>query len=393
MSEIHGKCEPRFRAVRDAFERNFDEGRELGASVAVYQRGRAVVDLWGGTATVQDGVAEWRQDTIALLASATKGLVAAAAMLLVDRGLLDLDAPVADYWPQFAAEGKATIPLRWVLGHRSGVVAVDPPLTMTDIEQGTPVTDALAAARPAWPPGRAHGYHCLTMGWLVGEVIRRVTGHSTGQFFAKEIAAPLGLDLHIGLPDRKVPQLADLVPPTGQQLLHGRGDPELEGLNQAICDPASLFHRSTFGSMALMANLLTGVHTHQAEIPSCGGAGNAAGLAKLYAALIGEVDGIRLLCPETADRARTVEANGMDLVLRCHTSYGRGFMLPGGPMWPGTCSATAFGHAGVTGAFAFADPDNDLGFAYVPNRMSELIDGGHDRVRPLIEATHRCAGT
>ncbi|TMR91054.1 serine hydrolase domain-containing protein [Nonomuraea basaltis] len=393
MAEIGGTYEPRFRAVRDAFERNFDEGRELGASVAVYQRGRAVVDLWGGTANAGDTPAEWRQDTIALLASATKGLVASAAMLLVDRGLLDLDAPVADYWPEFAAEGKAEIPLRWVLGHRSGVVAVDQPLTFADIEQGTPVTEALAAAKPAWIPGRAHGYHCLTMGWLIGEIIRRVTGLPVGRFFAKEITSPLGLDLHIGLPDGKDRQVADLVPPTEEQLLKGRGNSELGGLNRAICDPASLFHRSTFGTIALTGNPLTGVRVLQAEIPSCGGAGNAAALAHLYAALIGEVNGIRLLRPETTDRARTVEADGMDLILRCHTSYGRGFMLPGGPMWPGTCSSTAFGHAGVTGAFAYADPDNNLAFAYVPNRMSELIDGGNDRVRRLIESTHRCAGT
>ncbi|MFD0478521.1 serine hydrolase domain-containing protein [Nonomuraea thailandensis] len=251
MSEIHGVCEPRFHAVREAFARNFDEGRELGASVAVYRRGRAVVDLWGGQAGRD---AAWRQDTITLLASATKGLVATAAMLLVDRGLLDLDAPIAEYWPEFAAGGKADIPLRWVLGHRSGVVTVDPPLTMVDIEGGTAVGQALAAAVPAWEPGRAHGYHCLTMGWLVGEVIRRVTGLSVQRFFAQEIAGPLGLDLHIGLPDTRERLLACLVPPTEEQLLQGRANPELAGLNRAICDPASLFHRSTFGSIALAGN-------------------------------------------------------------------------------------------------------------------------------------------
>ncbi|WP_043619009.1 serine hydrolase domain-containing protein [Nonomuraea candida] len=388
MYEIHGRCEPRYGPVREAFARNFDQGRELGASLAVYQRGRPVVELWGGWAG--EGVA-WRCDTIALLASATKGLVAAAAMVLVDRGLLDLDAPIAGYWPEFAAAGKADIPLRWVLGHRSGVVAVDPPLTLVDIEQGTAVSRALAAARPAWRPGQAHGYHCLTMGWLVGEVVRRVTGMSVRRFFATEIAAPLGLDLHIGLPGGAERKVADLVPPTVEQLLKGRDDPRLTGLNRAICDPRSLFHRSTFGSVSLLGDPFSAAAIPQAEIPSFGGAGNAAGLARLYAALIGEVDGIRLLRPETADRARTVEASGMDLVLRCHTSYGRGFLLPGGPMWPGDCSPTAFGHPGVTGVFAYADPDNELGFAYVPNRMTELIEGCDDRVRPLIETVHRCA--
>jgi CubicO group peptidase (beta-lactamase class C family) len=386
--EIHGACEPRFSAVREAFARNFEQGRELGASVAVYQRGRPVVDLWGGRAGRE---AAWRRDTIALLASATKGLVAAAAMLLVDRGRLDLDAPIADYWPEFAEGGKSRIPLRWVLGHRSGVVAVDPPLTLRDIGQDGAVSRALAAATPAWRPGRAHGYHCLTMGWLVGEVVRRVTGSPVQRFFADEIATPLGLDLHIGLPDGDERTVAELVPPTAEQLLQGRDDPELTGLNRAICDPGSLFHRSTFGSVSLTGDLLSAVTVPQAALPSFGGAGNAAGLARMYAALVGEVDGIRLLSPETADRARTVEASGMDLVLRCHTAYGRGFMLPGGPMWPGACSPTAFGHAGVTGGFAYADPDNELGFAYVPNRMTELIEGGDARVRGLIEAAHRCA--
>ncbi|MEV0614449.1 serine hydrolase domain-containing protein [Nonomuraea sp. NPDC050404] len=390
MYEIHGVCEPRYNAVREAFARNFEQGRELGASLAVYQRGRPVVELWGGRASRTTG---WRRDTIALLASATKGLVATAAMVLVDQGRLNLDAPIADYWPEFAVSGKAKIPLRWVLGHRSGVVTVDPPLTMGDIGQNGAVSRALAAARPAWMPGQAHGYHCLTMGWLVGEVVRRVTGQSVQRFFATEIAAPLGVDLHIGLPadsDRKV---ADLVPPTVEQLLKGRDDPELTGLNRAICDPGSLFHRSTFGSIAMKGDLLAAACIPQAEMPSFGGAGNAAGLARMYAALIGEVDGVRLLRPETADRARTVEASGMDLVLRCHTSYGRGFMLPGGPMWPGSCSPTAFGHAGVTGVFAYADPDHEVGFAYVPNRMTELIEGGDARVRHLVEATHRCAAT
>ncbi|MGN9781498.1 serine hydrolase domain-containing protein [Nonomuraea sp. ZG12] len=385
MGEVHGWCEPRFGEVRDAFARNFADGRELGASVAVYQAGRPVVDLWGGLA----GDGAWRRDTIALLASATKGLVAAAAMVLVDRGLLDLDTPVAEYWPEFAAEGKAEIPLRWVLGHRSGVVAVDPPLTLADIQRRTPVRDALAAARPAWQPGRGHGYHCLTMGWLVCEVIRRVTGRTVGEFFAEEIARPLGLDLHISLPPGKDGRLAGLVPPTERQLLRGRGHPQLEALNRAIGDPASLFHRSTFGSVALTAELLTSAGACQVEIPSCGGAGNAAGLAHLYAALASEVGGVRLLRPETTAAAGTVEAGGTDLVLGCDTYYGTGFMLPGGPMWPGADSPAAFGHAGVTGAFAFADPGSGLAFAYVPNRMAELIEGGGDRVRRLVEATYR----
>src|SRR5690606_31369887 len=307
------------------------EGRELGAAVCVYRDGRPVVNLWAGD--TGPGGAPWRSGTIAPIASATKGMVAAAAMILVDRGQLDLDAPVAAYWPEFAAEGKDRIPVRWVLGHRSGVVAVDPPLTIDDIERGTPVADALAAARPVWEPGRGHGYHSLTMGWLVGEIVRRVTGLSVGRFFAKEVASPLGLDLHLGLPAYEEENLATLVWPTPQQVAAGRRDPAFAELNSALRDPSSLLYRSTYGSVELTDGILEDVRVFRAEVPSCGGVGNAESLARMYAALIGEVDGVRLVRPETADRARAVESRGLDLVLRCHTCYGRGFMLPGGPMW------------------------------------------------------------
>lgn len=389
--EIHGRCEPRFAAVAKAFTRNFDEGRELGASVCVYHRGRVVADLWGGLADEQTGT-PWRRDTVAPLASATKGMVAIAAMLLVDRGALDLDAPVAEYWPEFAAEGKGGIPVRWVLGHRSGVVTFDPPLTLADVERGTPVTDALAAARPEWEPGRGHGYHSLTMGWLVGEVIRRITGLTVGRFFAKEIAPVLGLDLHIGIPDHVEDRLAGVVAPTAQQVWAGRANPALRDLNQALCDPSSLLFRSTYGSVVLTPDLLLDARVYRAEIPSCGGVGDAASLTRMYAAMIGEVDGGRLVRPRTLDAARHAEARGVDLVLRCPTAYGRGFMLPGGPLWPDLGTPSAFGHAGATGAFAFADPATGLGFGYVPNRMSELIEGGDDRVWRLVRAAVRSCG-
>ncbi|WP_219518051.1 serine hydrolase domain-containing protein [Nonomuraea ceibae] len=388
MAGIRGICHPRFSSVRDRFADNFAEGRELGASLCVYQHGEPVVDLWGGLAAEDR---PWRQDTLALLASTTKGMAVAALLLLVDRGILDLDTPVADYWPEFAAEGKGRMPLRWILGHRSGVVVIDPPLTLDDIERGSPVADALACARPAWRPGSAHGYHCLTLGWLVSEVVRRVTGLTVGRLFAREIAAPLGLDLHIGIPAHQEGRLASVVAPTAGEVRNGRADPELHELNRAICSPASLLHRATYGSVVLTPELLGGSRLYRAEVPSACGVGTAAGLARLYAALIGEVDGIRLLRPETVARARAVEARGRDLVLRLETAYSAGFMLPGGPMWPPFGAPNAFGYAGATGAFAFADPDTGLAFAYVPNRMSELIEGSDGRVWPLMRESHRCA--
>ena len=386
MGEVHGWCEPCFGGVRDAFARNFADGRELGASVAVCQAGRPVVELWGGLA----GDGAWRRDTIAFLASATKGLVAAAALVLVDRGLLDLDTPVAAYWPEFAAEGKSEIPLRWVLGHRSGVVAVDPPLTLADIRLRTPVRDALAAARPAWQPGQGHGYHCLTMGWLVCEVVRRVTGRTVGEFFAEEIAGPLGLDLHITLPPGTDGRLAGLVPPTERQLLRGRGHPQLEALNRAIGDPTSLFHRSTFGSVAVTAELLSSAGTCQVEIPSCGGAGTRPRSPACTPRSPARSTASGCCAPRPRPPRARPRPAGWISCSAATPPTAPGSCCPGGPMWPGADSPAAFGHAGVTGAFAFAD--GDLAFAYVPNRMAELIEGGGDRVRRLVEAAYRAHG-
>lgn len=297
MVEIHGECTSGFTPVREAFAANFAEGRELGAAVCVYRDGRPVVNLWAGD--TGPGGAPWRSGTIAPIASATKGMVAAAAMILVDRGQLDLDAPVAAYWPEFAAEGKDRIPVRWVLGHRSGVVAFDPPLTIDDIERGTPVADALAAARPVWEPGRGHGYHSLTMGWLVGEIVRRVTGLSVGRFFAKEVASPLGLDLHLGLPAYEEENLATLVWPTPQQVAAGRRDPAFAELNSALRDPSSLLYRSTIRQRRADRRHPGGRPRLPRGGPLLRRRGNAESLARMYAALIGEVDGVRLVRPET----------------------------------------------------------------------------------------------
>src|SRR5262245_36740727 len=205
--KINGSIESRFGAVADAFERNFTERGEVGAAVCVYQGGRPVVDLWAGLADREAGRA-WRHDTMVVTNSTTKGFTATVAHLLVERGLLDLDAPVASYWPEFAANGKQDIPVRWVLSHKAGVPALDRPPQITEVVAWTPVVTAVAHQRPAWEPGTAHGYHSHTFGWIIGELVRRITGKTIGRFYADEIAARFGIDFWIGLPPAQQDRVA-----------------------------------------------------------------------------------------------------------------------------------------------------------------------------------------
>lgn len=388
--DIDGSTAPGFEAVRESFERNFVDREEVGASVAVWHRGRPVVDLWGGVADPESGQ-PWRQDTVATIASTTKAMVAISVLTLVERGELDLDRPVADYWPAFAAEGKAEITLRMVLAHRSGVVSLEhSPVTYDGLVQGTPVFDAIASARPQWTPGTAHGYHGVTFGHLLSAVVRQVTGQTVGSYFATTIAAPLGLSCFIGLPGSELHRLAKLVMPgSAGEVMLGSQVPELQPLYEALADTTSLTYRSLYGSMHIGWEEATDPKFSQVEAPSTDGTASAAGLATLFAATIGEVDGIRLFGPELAEQAARVHSSGRDEVLGIRTNWGLGFMVPGGPFVPRGLPAGTFGHGGATGSYAFADPTNELSFAYVPNRGSELLEGNDLRVNSLVNAVYR----
>ncbi|MEV5589826.1 serine hydrolase domain-containing protein [Nonomuraea pusilla] len=210
MPATRGETAPGFEAVRETFEAQLPGEREAGAAVAVYLHGRKVVDLWGGVADPATG-RPWERDTLQVVFSTTKGVTAACAHLLAERGELDLDAPVAAYWPEFAANGKDRLPVRWLLTHQAGLPAIDRPVTPAQALAWEPMVTALAAQRPLWEPGTGHGYHAHTYGWLVGEVVRRVSGRSLGTYLAEEIAAPLGLDLWIGLPAAELPRVSRLV--------------------------------------------------------------------------------------------------------------------------------------------------------------------------------------
>jgi CubicO group peptidase (beta-lactamase class C family) len=383
MPAIEGTVAPGFEKVADVFTANFDDAGEVGAACCVYVDGRPVVDLWGGVADPDDG-RPWRHDTPVLIFSAAKGLTAVCVHRLVERGELDLDAPVAAYWPEFGAEGKDGITLRWVLSHRAGVAAVDAPVTLEDIVGWHGVVAAVAAQAPNWEPGTAHGYHARTFGWILGEVVRRVTGKSLGAFLATEVAGPLDLDVWIGLPEAIEPRLAPIIPPDPP------ADPQFRALLDSMLASDSLFGRVLTGPSNLFnydgrwnERPLLG-----AEMPSSNAVATATAAARLYAATVSEVDGVRLLAPATVDAARTVQSDGPDCVLARDTRFGLGFMLP--PLLGPECPPTAFGHSGAGGALAFADAEQALGFGYVMNRMKLDPSDPDLRSHGLVRAVYDC---
>ncbi|WP_112140450.1 serine hydrolase domain-containing protein [Glycomyces dulcitolivorans] len=388
---VNGWTATGFEAVHERFEQNFSEEGEVGAAVAVLRDGVPVVDLWGGLADPAAGT-PWRRDTVVSIASTTKAMAAASALALVEQGVLDLERPVAAYWPAFAAEAKGGITLRTVLAHRSGVVALEhAPVTYAGLAAGEPVFDAIAAARPQWEPDTAHGYHGVTFGHLLSAVVRAVTGRTVGAYFAAEIAGPLGLDCRIGLPASERHRLAALVlPDTAASVQLGSQVPELLPLYEALGDPASLTYRALYGSMHIGWEEATDPKFTEVEAPSTDGVASAAGLARLFAALIGEVGGRRLIGPGLAAEAARSHSSGTDAVLRIRTDWGLGFMLPGGPFTPRGLPSTAFGHGGATGSFAYADPATGIAFAYTPNRGSELLEGNDLRVNGLVDALNAC---
>ncbi|MCE2390253.1 MAG: beta-lactamase family protein [Proteobacteria bacterium] len=373
---IEGRVEPGYEPVREAFEENFRSHGDVGAAVCVYRHGRPVVDLWGG----RDGERAWRSDQVVMVFSSTKGVTATCAHLLAQRGELDLDAPVADYWPEFAAQGKGEIPVLWLLCHRAGLAAVEGEFELADVLCWDPVIEALAAQKPNWTPGDGHGYHARSYGWCVGEVIRRVSGRSVGRFWAEEIAAPLGLDFWIGLPESIESRCAALLPPQETPLLDAIPPGSL-GM-RVMTGPGDVFaggYDQTWNRREVRA----------AEIPSSNGIGDARSLARLYAATVGEVDGLRLLEPKTVRDASASQARGPDRVLGLETHFGSGYALP--PMLGAAVGPRAFGHPGAGGSLGFADPEAGLGFGYAMNQM-KLNALGDERGESLVRAAYACLG-
>ena len=359
---IHGAVSPGFEAVRDAFRDNFAAGDEVGAACCVFVHGHCVADLWGGVADPGTGRA-WEADTPVLLFSSTKGLTAICMHRLVQQGALDLDAPISKYWPEFAAAGKGAIPVRWVLSHRAGIPAIDRPFTLDDVLSWHPVIDAIAAQKPDWEPGSIHGYHARTFGWIAGEIVRRITGRSLGRFFADEVAGPLAADCWIGLPEALEARLAAVVPPAPIT------NPDIQAMMDQFMGPGTLLGRVMNGSGNLFAydQRWNTRPYHIAELPSSNGIGSARALSKIYAACIGEVDGVLLLDQDTMEAARLEQSKGPDAVLGVPTHFSSGFALT----WALSARAPigSFGFMGAGGSLGFADPAHGIAFGYVMNRM------------------------
>ena len=380
---IEGTCDHRFRAVREAFAENFASKDEVGASVAVMVDGEMVVDLWAGTAD-QAGTRPWERDTIVNVYSSTKGMTALCAHHLVDKGLLELDAPVARYWPEFAQAGKEGLLVRWLLSHQAGLPAVRQPLPRGSLYQWDTMTAALAAQEPWWEPGAKHGYHALTFGFLVGEVVRRVSGRSLGTYFREEIAEPLGVDFHIGLAAEHDGRTAETIQPPPRP-------PKERSLGEKLLsDPESMpFKVFANPPDALIPGHMNTREWRAAEIPAANGHGNARALARVYGALArgGELDGVRILSPATIEQAIVEQANGPDAVLGMATRLGLGFFLsmPGYPLGP---NPRSFGVPGGGGSLGFADPDAKVGFGYAMNRMGAGSIRKDPRQPPLVDAVY-----
>jgi len=359
--EVHGTCDPRFEGVRKTFAGNLESGADIGASFAVTMNGEMVVDLWGGWADPGQ-TRPWEADTLVNVYSTTKTMTALTALLLADRGQLDVHAPVARYWPEFAANGKSAVTVAHLMSHSSGLSGWKEPITVEDLYDWEKATSLLAAQAPFWEPGTAPGYHGMTQGFLVGEVVRRITGASLGTVFRTEIAEPLGADFHIGLPASEDHRVAELIPPPpGQGMAEGDDLPELTAnmSNNPRVEVSETRTRAWRG----------------AEIPAAGGHGNARAIARVHAILAngGEVDGRRYLSEAGCRRALELQVEGQDLVMHIPARFGLGFGLAG-PTMPAPNPNTIF-WGGYGGSLAIIDMDARTSFGYAMNRMAPTTTG------------------
>ncbi|WP_317447875.1 serine hydrolase domain-containing protein [Streptomyces collinus] len=385
--DVNGTVAEGFEPVGEAFAANFELLGERGAAVAVYRDGHRVVDLWAGTRDV-DGSAPWEPGTAQVVRSATKGVAAAALLLLHQRGELDLDAPVGMYWPEYKTAGKERTLVRDLLAHRAGVPVLDRPLTPAEAADPDLGAAAVAAQAPVWEPGTDHGYHAQTYSWLTGELVRRVTGRPIGEWIAREMTAPVGAGLWLGLPEderARVGRVGPLPAPETAGVLKTRPK---RAVAEAYADPGSLTRRA-FAAITPLPDENDPAY-RAAALPASNGIATADGLARFYASLIGEVDGgTRLFTPHTMELARAEQSAGPDRVLVVGTRFGLGYMLHGSasPL----LSPGSFGHPGRGGALAFADPGTGIAFGYVTNGFRASVTAD-PRAQALVRAVRAALG-
>ncbi len=376
MAEVSGTCDERFAPVRDALAEQLERD-ELGASIVLDIDGETVVDIWGGWCD-SERRRPWERDTITNVWSTTKTVTNLAALMLVDRGLIDAYAPVADYWPEFAAGGKEAIEVRHILSHTSGVSGWDPPFAVQDMYDWASSTERLAAQAPWWEPGTASGYHANNQGHLVGEIVRRVTGLPLKRFVAEQIARPLGADFQIGAAERDWPRIAPVVPP-----------PPLP-IDLASLPPDSPMYKTFTGPVADAAYANTPAW-RQADMGALNGHANARSVARIIKALSlgGTVDGTRLLSPETIDLIFDEQSHGTDLVLGVPLRFGIGFALPETETVPYVPQGRSCYWGGWGGSEIIADLDRRVTLAYMMNNMAPGIIGS-DRSEAYVRAAYAC---
>ncbi len=376
MVEVHGICEPGFERVREAFISNFEKGLDVGASVAVTRDGEFVVDLWAGDAD-EDGTS-WEKDTIVNVYSTTKTMAATCVLMLADRGEVDLYAPVAEYWPEFAQGGKENVLVANVMSHSAGLSGFDEP-TPDNLYDWDDIVERLAKQAPWWEPGSKSGYHAVTQGFLQGEIVRRVTGCSIGRFFREEVAEPLGADFHIGLDPAHDHRVGTLIPPAA-------------ALGAVTMKSNSIAAR-TFQGPTLNGTEPRTSAWRRAEIPAAGGIGNARSVARVHSALAcgGTVDGVTLMSEAGVERVLDEQTRGMDMVLGMPVVFGMGFGLSD-PSWPISPNPRAFFWGGWGGSLAVIDLDARVSIAYVMNRMEANLVKDRRGAR-VIKATFASMAT
>ena|ERR1700733_11080472 len=376
MADVHGTCDSRFEGVRETLAKSLEAGTDVGASVAVLVEGEPVVDIWGGFAD-EARTRPWERDTITNVWSTTKTMTFLCALMLADRGQLDFHAPVARYWPEFAAGGKEAVEVRHLMAHSAGLSGWTAHIEPEDLADWEKCTSLLAAQEPWWEPGTASGYHALTQGYLIGEVVRRITGATIGTWFASEVTAPLGADFHIGLPASEDHRVSLVIPPQAGRL--------------AEADPGSIAMR-TFTSPLLDAAMATEIWWRRAEIPAANGQGNARSVATVQSIIAGggEARGVRLLSERGCDVVFEEQSNGKDLVLGIPMRFGMGYGLAGEllPMGPRACFWGGYG-----GSLIVMDQDARLTVSYVMNRMESGLTGDLRGANVVLAAVMGLAGS
>jgi CubicO group peptidase (beta-lactamase class C family) len=361
MAEVQGTCEPRYESVRATLAGQLDRGEDLGASVAVFVHGEPVVDVWGGWADAEK-TRPWERDTITNVWSTTKTMTFLCALMLHDRGELDFHAPVATYWPEFAQAGKEKVLVRHVMGHTAGLSGWEEPLAAEQLADWDLCTQRLAAQAPWWEPGSGSGYHAVTQGYLIGEIVRRITGDTIGAWFAREVAKPLEADFHIGLPASEDHRVSNVIPPPPI---------DFEGMEGQISE----LMIKTLTNPPLDASMAHHAWWRRAEIPAANGQGNARSVAAIQSIIAGkgEARGVRLLSAESTDAIFEVQAKGIDKVLGISERMGMGYGLSNPPEIPGGPRTCYWG--GYGGSVIIMDQDTELTVCYVMNRMESGLVG------------------